>query len=144
MTLNNDLFAIFCVLTYLAKPLPILKQGAFCSPVLRQIFFIIKVTNVLPFCLLGQPSIHSLGALIPVKNHTIQPLNDYCVCRVIEQGCLFAEREAGRRAALYQAFDGVRSEFGHGALVSGRALHLKGRLAEDQHGFVLRTPSLTQ
>jgi DNA polymerase-4 len=61
-----------------------------------------------------------------------------------EQGCLFAEREAGRRAALYQAFDGVRSEFGHGALVSGRALHLKGRLAEDQHGFVLRTPSLTK
>ena len=54
-----------------------------------------------------------------------------------EQGCLFAEREAGRRAALYQAFDGVRSAFGHGALVSGRALRLKGRLDEDRHGVLV-------
>lgn len=61
-----------------------------------------------------------------------------------EQGSLFDEREAGRRAALYQAFDGVRDAYGHGALVSGRALHLKGRLQEDRHGFVLRTPSLTK
>ena len=61
-----------------------------------------------------------------------------------EQGSLFDEREAGRRAALYRAFDRVRAEFGHGVLVSGRALHLKGRLEEDEHGFVLRTPSLTQ
>lgn len=61
-----------------------------------------------------------------------------------EQGSLFDEREAGRRAALYEAFDGVREAYGHGVLVSGRALRLKGRLAEDQHGFVLRTPSLTK
>ena len=61
-----------------------------------------------------------------------------------EQGALFEEREAGRRAALYRAFDGVRSAFGHGVLVSGRALYLKGRLEEDEHGFVLRTPSLTK
>jgi DNA polymerase-4 len=61
-----------------------------------------------------------------------------------EQGALFEEREAGRRAALYRAFDGVRDSFGHGVLVSGRALHLKGRLEEDEHGFVLRTPSLTK
>jgi DNA polymerase-4 len=61
-----------------------------------------------------------------------------------EQGALFDEREAGRRAALYRAFDGVRDAFGHGVLVSGRALRLKGRLPEDEHGFVLRTPSLTK
>jgi DNA polymerase-4 len=61
-----------------------------------------------------------------------------------EQGALFDEHEAGRRAALYQAFDGVRETYGHGVLVSGRALRLKGRLAEDRHGFVLRTPSLTK
>jgi DNA polymerase IV len=61
-----------------------------------------------------------------------------------EQGALFDEREAGRRAALYHAFDDVREVFGHGVLVSGRALHLKGRLPEDEHGFVLRTPSLTK
>jgi DNA polymerase-4 len=61
-----------------------------------------------------------------------------------EQGALFDEREAGRRAALYRAFDRVRGAYGHGVLVSGRALHLKGKLAEDRHGFVLRTPSLTK
>ena len=64
--------------------------------------------------------------------------------RLAEQGSLFDEREAGRRAALFQAFDGVRRTFGHGVLVSGRALHLKGRLEEDRHGFVLRTPSLSK
>jgi DNA polymerase-4 len=61
-----------------------------------------------------------------------------------EQGALFEEREAGRRAALYRAFDGVRETFGHGVLVSGRALRLKGHVPEDEHGFVLRTPSLTK
>jgi len=61
-----------------------------------------------------------------------------------EQGALFEEREAGRRAALYRAFDRVRGAYGHGVLVSGRALHLKDRLARDRNGFVLRTPSLTK
>jgi len=61
-----------------------------------------------------------------------------------EQGSLFDEREAGRRSQLYRAFDHVRGEFGHGVLVSGRALHLKETVAEDRNGFVLRTPSLTK
>ena len=61
-----------------------------------------------------------------------------------EQGALFDEREAGRRAALCEALDRVRGDYGHGAVVSGRALHLKGRVNEDRYGFVLRTPSLTQ
>ena len=61
-----------------------------------------------------------------------------------EQGSLFDEREAGRRAALFRAFDRVRGAYGHGALVSGRALRLKHKLQEDRHGFVLRTPSLTK
>jgi DNA polymerase-4 len=62
----------------------------------------------------------------------------------VEQGSLFDEPEAGRQAALYHAFDVVREAYGHGVLVSGHALHLKGRLEEDRHGFVLRTPSLTR
>jgi hypothetical protein len=65
-------------------------------------------------------------------------------CGGADQGHLFDEREAGRRAALFRTFDTIRDDFGHGVLVSGRALHLKGRLDEDEHGFVLRTPSLTQ
>jgi hypothetical protein len=62
----------------------------------------------------------------------------------VEQGSLFDEPEAGRQAALYHAFDVVRDAYGHGVLVSGHALHLKGWLEEDRHGFVLRTPSLTR
>lgn len=61
-----------------------------------------------------------------------------------EQGSLFDEPEAGRRAALCEALDRVRGDFGHGAVVSGRALHLKGQVEEDRYGFVLRTSSLTQ
>jgi len=61
-----------------------------------------------------------------------------------DQGALFEEREAGRRAALFRAFDRVRAAYGHGVLKSGRALNLVGRLEEDRHGFVLRTPSLTK
>jgi len=61
-----------------------------------------------------------------------------------EQGALFDEREAGRRAALCEALDRVRGSYGHGAVVSGRALDLKGRVDEDRYGFVLRTPSLTK
>jgi DNA polymerase IV len=79
-----------------------------------------------------------------VALHAIGVTLSSFAARLAEQGSLFAEREAGRRAALFQAFDGLRQAFGHGVLVSGRALHLKGRLDEDRHGFVLRTPSLTK
>jgi DNA polymerase-4 len=78
-------------------------------------------------------ALHGLG--VTLSNFT---------SRVADQGDLFDAGEAFRREALLDAFDRVRSSYGHGVLVSGRALHLKGRLAEDRHGFVLRTPSLTQ
>jgi DNA polymerase IV len=61
-----------------------------------------------------------------------------------EQPSLFDGERAGRSHALLEALDHVREAYGHGVLVSGRALRLKGRLAEDRHGFVLRTPSLTK
>jgi DNA polymerase-4 len=79
-----------------------------------------------------------------VALHAIGVTLSHFASHLAEQGSLFDEREAGRRTALFQAFDGVRQAFGHGVLVSGRALHLKGRLDEDRHGFVLRTPSLTK
>jgi DNA polymerase-4 len=79
-----------------------------------------------------------------VALHTLGITFSNFVPAAAEQGSLFDEREAGRRAALFRAFDGVRAAYGHGVLVSGRALHLKGRLDEDRHGFVLRTPSLTK
>ena len=61
-----------------------------------------------------------------------------------EQGALFDEPEAGRRAALCTALDTVRSNYGHGAMISGQALHLKAHVEHDRYGFVLRTPSLTK
>jgi DNA polymerase-4 len=79
-----------------------------------------------------------------VALHAVGVTLSHFAWRLAEQGSLFGEREAGRRAALFQAFDGVRRAFGHGVLVSGRALHLKDRLEHDRHGFMLRTPSLTK
>jgi DNA polymerase-4 len=66
------------------------------------------------------------------------------VAGAAEQVSFLDGERAGRCHALLEAFDDVRDAYGHGVLVSGRALHLKGRLAEDRHGFVLRTPSLTK
>jgi len=87
-----------------------------------------------------------LGALFTrrVALHAVGLVLSNFVPAGATQGALFEEREAGRRAALYRAFDRVRGAYGHGVLVSGRALHLKGRLEEDAHGFRLRTPSLTK
>lgn len=59
------------------------------------------------------------------------------------QGLLFDEGPE-RESALLKGMDGVRNQFGHSALVSGQALHLLGKLEQDEHGFVLRTPSLTK
>ena len=87
-----------------------------------------------------------LGALFTrrVALHAIGLTLSHFAPAGAQQGALFDEREAGRNAALYRAFDHVRDAYGHGVLVSGRALHLKGRLGEDAHGFRLRTPSLTK
>ena len=78
-------------------------------------------------------SLHAVGVTLSNFSHD-----------AAEQGALFDEREAGRRAALCEALDRVRGNFGHGAVVSGRALDLKGRVGDDRYGFVLRTPSLTK
>lgn len=79
-----------------------------------------------------------------VALHNVGVTLSQFVAGAAEQVDLFDAASAGRRHALLKALDGVRDTYGHGALVSGRALHLKGRLVEDRHGFVLRTPSLTR
>jgi DNA polymerase-4 len=49
-----------------------------------------------------------------------------------------------RAHRLTAGVDELRDRYGHAALVSGRSLHLLGTLAQDRHGFILRTPSLTK
>jgi DNA polymerase-4 len=46
-------------------------------------------------------------------------------------------------AALYRGVDRIRERHGFSALVAGPSLFLLRDLAQDEHGFVLRTPSLT-
>lgn len=46
-------------------------------------------------------------------------------------------------AALYRGVDRIRERYGFAALVAGPSLFLLADLAQDEHGFVLRTPSLT-
>jgi DNA polymerase-4 len=50
----------------------------------------------------------------------------------------------GRLERFHAAADAVREKFGHGALVTGRAIALLGTLPKDAHGYVLRTPCLTK
>jgi len=59
-------------------------------------------------------------------------------------GRLFTARRRQRREDLQHAIDTVRDRFGHGAMVTGRAIDLLGKLRQDDYGFVLRTPSLTK
>jgi DNA polymerase-4 len=49
-----------------------------------------------------------------------------------------------RRARLYRTLDEVRRRYGYGALIAGRSFELVDRLEKNDHGFVLRTPSLTK
>jgi hypothetical protein len=42
------------------------------------------------------------------------------------------------------AVDAIRDKFGHGSLVSGRAIELLNSLPKDAYGYVLRTPSLSK
>ncbi len=62
--------------------------------------------------------------------------------RGARQGDLFLD---GPRdpAALYRGVDRIRERHGFSALVAGPSLFLLSDLAQDAHGFVLRTPSLT-
>jgi DNA polymerase-4 len=60
------------------------------------------------------------------------------------QAGLFDRRKRLRLRELYQVIDEVRDRFGHGAIVAGRSLDLLNRLPKCDHGFVLRTPSLTK
>ena len=49
-----------------------------------------------------------------------------------------------RLSNLYRAIDKVRDRFGYSAITVGKSLSLLNRLKQDEYGFLLRTPSLTQ
>ncbi|MFP4216144.1 MAG: hypothetical protein ACLFVH_09455 [Phycisphaerae bacterium] len=53
-----------------------------------------------------------------------------------------ATRRQERR--LHAAVDTIRDRWGHSCLVSGKSIELLGELKQNDHGFVLRTPSLTK
>jgi len=57
---------------------------------------------------------------------------------------LFAERERRRAIGLSEGIDRIRSRFGFRAVTAGRSIDLLGRYAQNEHGFVLKTPSLTR
>lgn len=60
-----------------------------------------------------------------------------------EQSDLFEARRHDD-PTFYRGLDLVRDRFGHASVVAGRSLNLLGRLDQDRHGYVLRTPSLTK
>ena len=60
------------------------------------------------------------------------------------QAGLFDEGRFERADRLYRGIDQVRERFGFSSLFTGRAIELVRHIERDSHGFVLRTPSLTQ
>jgi len=60
------------------------------------------------------------------------------------QAALFDEGRFEKAERLYRGIDRVRERFGFSSLFTGRAIELIRHLERDRHGFVLRTPSLTQ
>ena len=61
-----------------------------------------------------------------------------------EQPSLFDEGDRMKRSRLYRVLDEVRERYGYSSITAGRALDLLGSLEKGDHGFVLRTPSLTK
>jgi DNA polymerase-4 len=57
---------------------------------------------------------------------------------------LFSERERRRAEGLVDGIDRIRSRFGFRAITAGRSIDLIGKYAQNEHGFVLKTPSLTR
>jgi hypothetical protein len=49
-----------------------------------------------------------------------------------------------RERRLLLQIDAIRERYGYSSLVCGRSLQLLGKLPQDEHGFVLRTPCLTR
>lgn len=60
------------------------------------------------------------------------------------QATLFDERHARRFERLSAAIDRIRARHGFHRLVQGPSVSLLGELPQDEHGFVLRTASLTR
>ena len=61
-----------------------------------------------------------------------------------DQGLLFEKEGSPRQRRLARAVDGVRKRFGFKSVVVGPSLGLMGKLRLGEHGYVLRTPSLTK
>jgi DNA polymerase-4 len=57
---------------------------------------------------------------------------------------LLEEPADARRRQLTAAVDEIRHRYGHAAVVAGESIDLLGKLRQNDHGFVLRTPSLTK
>jgi DNA polymerase-4 len=49
-----------------------------------------------------------------------------------------------RERKLLESLDSIRGRYGYSSVVCGKSLHLLGTVEQDDHGFVLRTSSLTK
>jgi hypothetical protein len=55
-----------------------------------------------------------------------------------------AAASSRRERGLLESLDAIRERYGYASVVCGRSLDLLGKLAQDDHGFILRTSSLTK
>jgi DNA polymerase-4 len=53
-------------------------------------------------------------------------------------------RKRTRSLSLCRSLDRIRERFGYSSVVSGKSIHLLGKLPQDAYGYILRTPCLTR
>ena len=64
--------------------------------------------------------------------------------QAVHQQPLLETDDYERSGRLYRSLDRIRERFGFSAVTAGKSIDLLGKLEQDEEGFRLRTPSLTQ
>jgi len=82
-----------------------------------------------------------LAGFVPDSGFHQLELFSTCDDELDERESLEAER---RELKLLESLDTIRERYGYASVVCGKSLHLLGKVLQDDHGFVLRTPSLTK
>lgn len=84
----------------------------------------------------------SLGRLI--TDDGLRQLDFSDLCSLRENRAAQTTAAYRKETALLGSLDSIRQRYGHSSIITGRSLHLLGKLPQDDHGFILRTSCLAK
>jgi len=87
-------------------------------------------------------ALHLIGVILT----GLTPSNDLRQLDLFEgtHSSLRSLTETRRERRLLQSLDSIRERFGYASVVCGRSVNLLDKFQQDNHGFILRTSSLTR